>query len=330
MDKKDIRRANLQILRQALMDLGQATKPQLAGATGFSVVTVNALLKDLVKAGEAEAVEAAAPGEAGGRPAQQFAYCRNRKLLLLLYMFEEQNRDKLVLAVENLLGDIIWQKDMFPAEITEDVLLAELQEARSKYPQVCQVLLGMPGVEVAGRMLVIDYPQLRDLTLTFDLSKKLGLPVQFCNDINAAVMGYGEDCPGAGQETIVGLYWPHGYPPGAGILHNGRLYTGRDGIAGEVGCRFSFRETYQEGDFSRMAAAEFIRLVRYWNPHRLVVYREGLTNGTLAEILTDCQQELPCKLLPQVELGKSFAQDYVQGLQLIGRNLLLGNNERGC
>lgn len=84
-----------------------------------------------------------------------------------------------MLAVENLLGEIIWQKDAFPAEITEAVLLANLQDALKEFPQACQVLLGMPGVEVAGKMLVIDYPQLRNLTLTFDLSKKLGLPVQF-------------------------------------------------------------------------------------------------------------------------------------------------------
>ena len=63
MDKKDIRRANMQILQQALMDLGQATKPQLAEASGFSVVTVNALLKELVEAGVAETVEAARSGD---------------------------------------------------------------------------------------------------------------------------------------------------------------------------------------------------------------------------------------------------------------------------
>ena len=328
MDKKDIRRANMQILQQALMDLGQATKPQLAEASGFSVVTVNALLKELVEAGVAETVEAAVPGEAGGRPAQKFAYCRNRKLVLLLYMFEEQGRNKLVLAVENLLGEIIWQKDVFPVEITEAVLLAELQEASKEFPEVCQILLGMPGVEVAGKMLVIDYPELRDLTLTFDLSKKLGLPVHFCNDINAAVSGYGRSCPNADEETIVGLYWPYGYPPGAGILLGGRLYTGRDGIAGEVGCRFSSGESYQEGDFSRMAATEIIRLVRYWNPHRLAIYREGLTEGELAGILTECQQELPRELLPQVELSVSFAQDYVAGLQQLGRELICA--EGGC
>lgn len=31
----------------------------------------------------------------------------------VLKLFEEQGRDKLVLAVENLLGEIIWQKDAF-------------------------------------------------------------------------------------------------------------------------------------------------------------------------------------------------------------------------
>ncbi len=59
--------------------------------------------------------------------------------VLLLYMFEEQGRDKLVLVVENLLGEIIWQKDVFPVEIMEAVLLAELQEASKEFPETLRI-----------------------------------------------------------------------------------------------------------------------------------------------------------------------------------------------
>ncbi|HJI28527.1 MAG TPA: hypothetical protein OIL76_00505 [Veillonellaceae bacterium] len=48
----------------------------------------------------------------------------------------------------------------------------------------------------------------------------------------------------------------------------------------------------------------------------------------MAEILIDCQSDLPRELLPQVEMGQSFAQDYVQGLQQIGRELICA--EGGC
>ncbi|MBQ7498238.1 MAG: ROK family protein [Selenomonas sp.] len=324
MDKRDMRRANLDMLRRVLMDLGQATKPQLAEASGFSVVTVNALLKTLVEAGEAEAVEAAAlPGEAGGRPARQFAFCRNRKLALLLYMFEERGKDKLVLAVENLLGEIIWQQEVFPPEITAEVLLAHLQQAREQFPGISRVLLGVPGVDVAGRMMIIDYPRLQGIALRERLSEALALPVHICNDINAAVMGYGRQWHQAEQETVIGIYWPHGYPPGAGILLKGRLYEGKDGIAGEIGFRYANSAPYREGDFKESAAAEILRLVRYWNPHQVVFYREGLTEAALALIMAACREELPAVLLPEVRLGASFQQDYAAGLRQIGRNLLL-------
>ena len=56
MDKKDLRLKNLQLLRDALRKLRQASKPRLAEETGLSVVTVNALMQTLLEKNEAEPV----------------------------------------------------------------------------------------------------------------------------------------------------------------------------------------------------------------------------------------------------------------------------------
>ena len=52
MDKKDLRKHNLQKVRQALRALKQATKPQLAERTGLSAMTVNTLVKLLQRESE--------------------------------------------------------------------------------------------------------------------------------------------------------------------------------------------------------------------------------------------------------------------------------------
>ena len=73
MDKKDLRRKNLELLRGALKKLRQASKPRLAEETGLSVVTVNALMQTLMEKKEAEPVTEAV--SIGGRPAQQYRFC---------------------------------------------------------------------------------------------------------------------------------------------------------------------------------------------------------------------------------------------------------------
>lgn len=96
------------------------------------------------------------------------------------------------------------------------------------------------GVGAAGQIdrkagVVVDAPNLgvKDMPLGEILSKQFGKPVAVGNDVEVAAFGeyiYGS---GQGYNTFVCVFVGTGI--GAGIVQNGRMYTGLTGTAGEVG-----------------------------------------------------------------------------------------------
>ena len=114
MDKSGLRQQNISLLRRTLKELRLATKPQLAEASGLSVVTVNSLLKELVERDEAQALTEAS--STGGRPATQYQFQAERRLALVGYMYEQAGADQLYIMLINLLGEpLTLLQEKFPA-----------------------------------------------------------------------------------------------------------------------------------------------------------------------------------------------------------------------
>jgi len=96
------------------------------------------------------------------------------------------------------------------------------------------------GIGAAGQIdrkngIVVDAPNLgvKDMPMRDILGKQFGKPVAVGNDVEVAALGeyiYGS---GRGYSTFVVIFVGTGI--GAGIVQNGRLYSGFTGTAGEVG-----------------------------------------------------------------------------------------------
>lgn len=324
MDKSGLRQQNISLLRRTLKELRLATKPQLAEASGLSVVTVNSLLKELVERDEAQALTEAS--STGGRPATQYQFQAERRLALVGYMYEQAGADQLYIMLINLLGEpLTLLQEKFPAaRVDMDFLVGIFQPYLQQYPAISTILIGLPGVETAGRLNVVDYPALMDCAFSEEMSSRLGKPVQMVNDINATVVGLGASLGSDSQrETVLGIYWPQHYPPGAGILIQGQLYTGRDGMAGEIGHRFGQPGRIKPPVSHQAEVMEMTELLtRMWNPHRLVFYDERLTETALAEIQSGCSGRIPARFLPKLSLRTSIHQDYRRGMCLLAGSLL--------
>lgn len=325
MNRKDVRNHNLKKIRSALRSMRQATKPQLAEHTGLSVMTVNTLVKILQEHGEVELMEDFLPSasEEGGRPARQYRYLADRLLALVMCFYEEAGENRMELGVENLLGDIVSSEKVACHEVSQELLLETIRRYQEKYPHLALVMMGLPGVEVDGVMAVIDYPALKGLRLREQLESSTGLPIYLVNDINAAVSGYGMVLGQAvRQETVVGIYWPRNYPPGAGILLNGNLYKGRDGLAGEISCAFDRSTCVPKEITVEQVAEKIVSFVRFWNPHRIVLYHEGIIPCMEAEIRSMCADSLPERFMPDLILGRPLRKDYRLGVHALVGNYL--------
>ena len=84
--------------------------------------------------------------------------------------------------------------------------------------------------------LILSPPNLPDwdrVAIVDLLSQKFGIPVYLCNDANACALA--EWKYGAGQGTKNMVFLTFGTGLGAGLILDGRLYNGANGMAGEVG-----------------------------------------------------------------------------------------------
>lgn len=328
MDRNDLRCRNLELLRSALQLRRVVTKPQAAEATGLSVVTVNTLMQELLERGE---VQLTAGGiSSGGRPAQQYAFCADYRLALAVHLQETDGRDTMFISVVDLLGNRLKEQRLQPQKISMEFFIQAVKPWFQQYPQLAVLVVGIPGVEKDGRLLV-DYPTLQGTRFAGKLQQVLGCPVYLENDINAAVLGYSAALGGqARQETVVGIYLPQQYPPGAGIVLRGELYKGRDGMAGEVGRLPAFAVGASlDGDASRMASLSAL-FAATWNPHRLVLYNEAAASGALAQVRELAAQQLADGCLPELELKTSIYEDYGRGICALAMQYLQAAGKERC
>lgn len=65
------------------------------------------------------------------------------------------------------------------------------------------------------------------------ISRRFGLPARLLNDADASALAEGRFGAGRGMDNLIFLTFGTGM--GAGLILNGRLYTGASGIAGEIG-----------------------------------------------------------------------------------------------
>ncbi len=101
---------------------------------------------------------------------------------------------------------------------------------------VVAVGVGAPGVIHAERGVVVkspNFPDWNNLPLKQELEAAAGVPVFIENDANVAALG--EQWLGAAHGINSVIFLTLGTGVGGGIVLNGRIWQGADGMAGEVG-----------------------------------------------------------------------------------------------
>ncbi len=115
------------------------------------------------------------------------------------------------------------------------VLSGEIINIIEKYPDIQSVGIGFPGFIHPHSKKIIRSPNLPGLSY-FDLQGQLAtvldFPVTIENDANAAA--YGEYCL-AGKPEGGLIYLGLGTGVGGGLIVDGKLYTGQQGFAMEIG-----------------------------------------------------------------------------------------------
>ena len=238
-----LRRLNRLRVIDALRDEGLISRAEIARRTGLSRSTVSSLVSELQADGLViERPEpAAAHGDQGGRPPILLSFDASAGVAVGI----DFDHHHLRVAVSDLSSRILVEREQ---QLDTDHAAHEGLDAAA---ELVGELLTEAGVDVArviGAGMCLPGPVHRPtgvvgstailpgwvgVAAADEMRRRLELPILVDNDANLAALA--EAAFGAGRDAKDLVYLMISSGIGAGLVLNGRLYRGAEGLAGELG-----------------------------------------------------------------------------------------------
>jgi predicted NBD/HSP70 family sugar kinase len=231
---EDARRANRSLLLRTLHGGGPHSRADLAKVTGLTRATVSAVVRDLLEDGVVEELGLSTAGGVG-KPATLVDIAADGRHVLCVDLSEPA---QFVGAIVNLAGKVVVRRTYARQGKTGKAAVSLLRRiARELAADAERPLLGAgvasPGVvDDDGVVATAAHIGWTDLPLGPTLAAELDIPVAVVNDANAAALAeltFG----GARAGNLICVRVDEGV--GAGLVLDGRLYTGSSFAAGEIG-----------------------------------------------------------------------------------------------
>lgn len=153
--------------------------------------------------------------------------------------------DQITIVVTNFRADVLRalslpirierQPAAVTADLVEDGIRRAVADAGLSIDAVSGVCVGLPGVveRTSGRCRQSPIFRERDVPLGPELSKRLGVPVTLDSDVNLVTLAEHWFGHGRGLEDFLVVSVEHGL--GLGIMHNGELFRGANGLSPDLG-----------------------------------------------------------------------------------------------
>jgi len=243
-DQQLLKRMNRSVLLRLLRAQPGLSRARLASESGLTKSTVSLLVRELLDEGWLQESDAAV-ADGLGRPSTPLQINVGVRALMGVEIAVETVR----LVCVSLQGEVLYSDtqalgDGSPAGVCAQV--ARMAAAGHLHLNELGLRLSSIGVCVPGAVddctgVVRFAPNLgwRNVSLLPALEKSFaaaGLPgvtVQLQNDADAAALGEYEFAAGEGEDPLIFVSCDVGV--GAGVVLNDRLFTGAQGMAGEIG-----------------------------------------------------------------------------------------------
>ncbi|QSO47194.1 ROK family protein [Alicyclobacillus mengziensis] len=238
IDPTAMRRMNRASVFRKVFEADTISRIQISKDLDMNKATVSSIVDDLIK--EQFVTETGYGASQGGRKPVLLEFNRTAAYVISI----DVQITHATTAVLSLKGDIIWLREqpLYGADeqpTKENLVIKlerEIQIALGQVPNSPHGVLGvgiaLPGMVNAERGYVHYLPNLEifDWPMGKELEKRVQLPVFIDNDANCGALAE-HIRTGKGNMVFVNA----GIGIGAGIIANGQLYRGHNGIAGEYG-----------------------------------------------------------------------------------------------
>jgi predicted NBD/HSP70 family sugar kinase len=241
-DPELMRAINRFHVMDAIRRFGPISRVEISDRTELSPATVSAITALLIDDALIMPRQLGAVRDAGrGRPRVMLelnpdaAYVAGVKLA----------PDQITIVVTNFRADVLRalslpirigrQPAAVTADLIEDGIRRAVADAGLAIDAVSGVCVGLPGVveRAAGRCRQSPIFRERDVPLGPELSARLGVPVTLDSDVNLVTLAEHWFGHGRGLDDFLVVSVEHGL--GLGIMHNGELFRGANGLSPDLG-----------------------------------------------------------------------------------------------
>ena len=209
----------------------------MANEIGVSVVTVNSLVKELVK--ENIFIEGSSIKQKTGRPAAEYCFNYEKILFLLLSIQEEKSMNKkrkleIHVKITDMEGNEKHSEIIGFSSITMITLTNIIEQYINSYPKIGRIGLSIPGKISKGIITSSWNNYFNNWNIEKELKEITKIPIKIQNDAHLMTMGFCIEHDLDIKDGVVGIYYPEKSMPGITIFTNNAILEGQSGLAGEA------------------------------------------------------------------------------------------------
>lgn len=332
----------------AFMRDGKAhTKQELARLTALSFPTVGKIVEEFAE--QKMLLRLGTDTESpGGRKAEVYRLNPDFAHILLMFLQGEA----VCYQICDALGEVksegrkLGREGQLPFSLLQESIAAAI----AADGKINAVTVGIPGSVHNGTVYCIDgYREMTGRNLEAELSASTNVSVRVSNNMSLVAIGMAEQLKAGNKsgyhtvrergsgETLVCIHLAD-TGPGMGAVVNGKPLQGFSGFQGEVGFMPLYdNQTLQEialDGFRQVPPGECLGkmavcICTVLNPAQIICYLEQERSGLPQELMQYCERYLPEYAHPRFIFDRSYREDYLYGLKVMGMELLYGHGEEG-
>lgn len=242
VDHSLMRELNRSLVLDLLKQKGPASRASIARVSTLAKPTVSTIIDELLKEGLVREIGTGKPTPEGGRPPILLEFNARSNYVVGVHIGVSQTTIVVADARGSEIGRVQEQTSRADAADALAVIAKAIKNATAgsgaSMKALAAVGVCVPGLVDLHTGTCLLAPNLgwKDVPVAEVLRNALGVPVFVHNTTQASAVAENLEGAGTGASSFVFLYAGTGV--GAGVLSEGRLFHGADGIAGEIGhCR---------------------------------------------------------------------------------------------
>lgn len=266
-----IRNINRQIILNYIREQSPLSRAEIARITALQRSTVSLIVEELLNTGLIEEVN----GESsGGRPPQLLSLRASQAVAIGV----DLGKERTIVATTDLSGRLL-NREEFPTDRNINKTAAEIIQIAKRFIKknsgsIEGIGISLPGLVESwtGDVLLVPHLDWRLPEIADNIERATGLPVKVENDANAAALAelwFGRPEISNVRDFIM-VYVTNGI--GTGIVFDGQIYRGKDGVAGEFGhmtigdnapiaCAAGSRNCWEAFGSERSALARYAKML---------------------------------------------------------------------